>query len=70
MLVMSRPAAVSAERWRLDEWLMVGGGAVAVIGMAEIGWKPFKPQPARRNPAASAVINIDEARKSRPRERK
>ena len=54
----------------VDEWLMVGGGAVALIGMAMIGWKPVKRQPARRNPMVSAVINFDEVRKSKPRERK
>jgi hypothetical protein len=54
----------------VDEWLMAGRGAVAVIGMAMIGWKPFKRQPARRNPVASAVINFDEVRKSKPLERK
>ncbi len=53
----------------VDEWLMDGGGAVALIGMAMIGWKPFKRQPTRRDPMASAVINFDEVRKSKLRER-
>jgi hypothetical protein len=52
----------------VDEWLMDGGGAVALIGMAMIGRKPFK-QPARRSPMASAIVNFDEVRKSKPRER-
>jgi hypothetical protein len=52
----------------VDEWLMDGGGAVALIGMAMIGRKPFK-QPARRSPMASAIINFDEVRKSKRRER-
>jgi len=30
----------------VDEWLMVGGGAVAFVGMTMIGWKPFKQKPA------------------------
>ena len=54
----------------VDEWLMVGGGAVAFVGMAIVGWKPSKWQPARRNPMVSAVINFDEVRKSKPQERK
>ena len=52
----------------VDEWLMDGGGAVALIGMAMIGWKPFR-QPARRSPMASAIVNFDEVRKSKPLER-
>ena len=54
----------------VDEWLMDGGGAVALIGMAMIGWKPFKRQPTRRDPMASAVIDIDKVRKLKLRERK
>ena len=52
----------------VDEWLMDGGGAVALIGMAMIGQKPFK-QPARRSPIAYAIVNFDEVCKSKPRER-